>query len=156
MSQAHATYYSLTTQSIADTAAAQAIELEEEGDELYLIHDTVTNNSRVYVPWDGSYEVVFSGIANLDSVANKHLEVWYAIDGVAVPDSNTRVHIPNASAETTVVVSAILDIDAGSYLEIMTWGDSTSCQWLATEAGTSPDRPAVPSVIITVKCVNAY
>lgn len=153
----HGTFYSLTTQAIADPSAVQVVALEKNGDILYLVHDESTNNSRIYVPYDGSYEVIFSGIADLAALpANKHLEVWFRIDGTDVPDSNTRVEIPVNGIEQTVVVSAILDVDAGSYIEVMTWGDDTDCQWLATAAAAGPTRPAVPSVIVTVKAVNAY
>jgi len=157
ISQAHGTFYSLVTQAIVNTAATQVIALEEHEDLLYLTHDKVTNNSRIYVPWDGSYEVNFSGIADLTQLpAGKYIEVWFAIDGTDVPDSNTRVQISAAAVEMTVAVSAIVDVDAGGYIELKTWGDDTDCQWIATAAGALPTRPATPSVIVTVKCVNAY
>jgi hypothetical protein len=157
ISQAHGTFYSSVTQAIANVANFQVIALEKTGDILYLTHDNSINNSRIYVPWNGSYEIIFSGIADLSSApGNKHLEIWFAIGGTPVPDSNTRVEIPSASIEQTVVVSAILDIDAGDYVELITWGDSTNCRWLATAVGADPVRPAVPSVIVTIKCVNAY
>lgn len=152
----HGTFYSNTTQAIANTANTQAVALELDTDVHGLTHDLAVNNSRVYVQSSGSYDIIFSGIADLTLGANKHLEVWIAIDGTDVTDSNTRVEIISANVEMTVAVSFIANLNAGQYFEIMTWGDSTSCQWLATAAAAGPARPAVPSVIVTAKKISSY
>lgn len=151
----HGTFYSLTSQAIADTGAVQAVALEEEVDVHGLTHSTVTNNSRIYADLTGSYEIIFSGIANTGT-ANKHIEVWIAINGSAVADTNTRVHIPTSTAEFTVAVAFVFDMTAGQYVELMTWGDGTDVSWLATAAAAGPDRPAVPSVIATMKMIGGY
>jgi len=153
----HGTLYSLATQNILNVANTQAIAFEMEEDVHDLIHDTVVDNDTIYAKYGGSYEVIFSGIANIAAVpGNKHLEVWLEKNGADVTDTNTRVHIPNDSAETTVVVSFITDLKPGEYIRVMTWGDDTDCQWLATAAAVGPVRPAVPSVIVTMKRVSEY
>ena len=153
----HGTFYSLATQAIANVANVQAIALEKDDDVHDLTHSTAVNNSRIYATIDGSYLVTVSGIANLANLpADKHLEIWVAIGGTAVPDSNTRVQLPSINTEVTVAVCFIIDLDAGEYFELMTWGDDTDCQWLATAAAAGPDRPAVPSMICTVNLVNGY
>lgn len=152
----HGTFYSLATQAIADVNNVQAIALEKDTDNEGFTHSLVTNNSRIYIPFSGAYELVFSGIADLAAApANKHMHIFPAINGTPVTDSNTIVEIVTASIEMTVAVSYILEITAGQYLEMQTWGDSTNCQWLATAAGTSPTRPACPSIILTVKLVSS-
>ncbi len=152
----HGTFYSSATQAIADTGLVQVVALEKDSDVHGLTHSTVTNNSRVYVPYDGSYLIIFSGIADLSAGANKHIEIFLDIEGSAVADSNTRVELPTAGIEMTVAVAFIADLNTGEYWQLKTWGDSTSVRWLATAAGTSPDRPATPSVIVTCNMVNAY
>lgn len=151
----HGTFYSLATQAIANVAATQVIALEKDVDVRGLTHSTVTNNSRITVPFTGTYEIIFSGIADLASGSpNKHLEVWPAINGSAVTDSNTIVEITSLTTEMTVAVAYILDMTAGQYLELITWGDATTCEWLATAAAAGPTRPACPSVIVTVKMIS--
>jgi hypothetical protein len=152
----HGTFYSSSTQAIANTANTQKITFEKEIDVERLIHSTSVNTSRVYVPTAGSYEILFSGIADIASGSpNKHIEVWLAVDGTPQADTNTRVEIGSISIETTVAVSLIVDLNAGQYIELETWGDATTCEWLATAAGTGPTRPACPSVIMTVKKVSS-
>lgn len=153
----HGTFYSSVTQAIASTAATQAIAFEKETDNEGLVHSLTVNNSRVYVPTSGSYEIIFSGIADLNAPgpAPKHIELFLAIDGTPVADSNTRVAITNINEEMTVVASFIYDMNDGQYVELYTYGDDTDCRWLATAAGTVPDRPATPSVIMTVKKISS-
>jgi DNA-directed RNA polymerase subunit H (RpoH/RPB5) len=153
----HGTFYSLATQSIANIAATQSIAFELDDDVHELTHDLLVDNDRIYAVYGGSYEIIFSGIANIAIVPGaKHLEIWLEKNGTDVTDSNTRVHIPNDNVETTVAVSYITDLNPGEYFRVMTWGDDTDCQWLATAAAVGPVRPAVPSVIMTVKRVSEY
>jgi len=70
-------------------------------------------------------------------------------------DSNTRVQITSLASEMTVAVGFIIDLNAGQYFEIMTWGDATTVEWLATAARLA-NAPAVPSVIVTAKKISSY
>jgi hypothetical protein len=150
----HGTFFSSVTQPIITTTASQVIAFERETDNEGLIHSTTGANSRVYVPNSGSYEINVSGIANLSVGTNHRMHIWLKVDGNNVNDTNTIVNVAS-SAEQVVAVSLIDDLNAGQYVELGTWGDNTACQWLATTAMTVPDRPASPSVIMTVKQISS-
>jgi len=150
----HGTFYSTSTQAIADPAATQKVTYNSSNDVEGL--GFTATDSKIYVPTAGSYEIIFSGIADLASGAvNKVLNVWIAVDGSPVADSNTIVRLQSTATEIVVAVSWIMDLTAGQYVELETWGDATTCQWLATAAGSTPDRPACPSVITTVKKISS-
>ena len=152
----HGTFYSAVTQAIADTAAAQVVALELDDDVEGLIHSRTTNNSRIQAEVAGSYEIFFSGISDVASgAANKYLEVWIRIDGVDVANTNTITKIQSTASEGVVAVAFSFELTAGQYVELVTWGDATTCQWLATAVGTTPTRPACPSVIVTMKKVSS-
>ena len=155
----HGTFYSLVTQAIANIAVnTQVIAFEKEVDNEGLIHSLTVNNSRVYVPTSGSYEIIVSGVADLNAPgpAPKHMEVWLKVDGSSVADSNTRTEIPSTNVELTVAVSFIYDLNAGQYVELGTWGDDTDCRWLYTQlTGESPARPDSPSIVMTVKKISS-
>jgi hypothetical protein len=142
-----------TTQSIANVANAQPITFNTTE---VISGITKTSTSRFTMITPGTYEIIFSGVKNLAATpANKHIEVWLRVDGVDVPRSNTRTQLNTVSSEETVVVPFEYTFTAGQYFELWTWGDDTDCQWLATAAGALPTRPAVPSVIMTVKMISA-
>ena len=134
-----------TTQSIANINNAQLVTFDTD---VHSVKITRTSSSRFTFTQSGSYLIAISIIADLAAGANKHIEIWLRKNGVDVENSNTRVHL-TSSIETVVAVTFICDLEADDYFEFWTWGDSTSCQWLATAAGSSPTRPAVPSIIMT-------
>ena len=120
-----------------------------EGDVDGLTHSTVTDNSRIYIQQSGEYNVIVSGIGDLTGGTNQHLDLWLAIDGTPVDNTNTIVHILS-TAETVIAAAFNIDIATGQYIEIMYRGESTSVQLLHTAAGVSPTRPASPAVILTI------
>jgi len=115
-----------------------------------LTHSTVTNNSRIYIQQDGEYSIIVSAIAD-DTAADKtHMDIWLAINGTNVADSNTRVEIATKEVEMVVAAAFGVDLVAGQYIEIMYRGDATTTRLVQTAAGSSPTRPASPAVILTI------
>jgi hypothetical protein len=101
------------------------------------------------------YEFCFSGIADLAQLPTGTIEIWGRINGVDVPDSNTAASITSAALETTVAFCWIGPLNANDQFAAMTYGDDTDLQWLYTAAQTTPARPAIPSIIMSVKKVSA-
>jgi hypothetical protein len=152
----HGTFYSLANQAIASVTAPQVIALEKDYDVEGMTHSITTNNSRMYVPTSGSYEIIFSGIAKETTADKTHMDVWFRLDGTDITDSNTRVELATKETEMTVVVAIIIDMLAGQYIEAVTCGDSTNLTWLYTAlSAANPVRPATPSAIITVKQISS-
>lgn len=152
----HGTFYSTATQAIANTAATQKITYDSSND-VEGLKFTATD-SKIYVPTAGSYEIIFSGCYDLNAPgpAPKHLEAWIAVDGTAVAYTNTRVEINSTNLEGVLAVSWIMDLTAGQYVEVETWGDDTDCRWVVYDpTAASPARPYVPSVITTVKKISS-
>jgi len=153
----HGTFSSLVTQPILDVAAAQAIALDDSNDVTRLTHSTTTLNSKITAQEKGSYELIISGVYSIESVdRDKYLELWLSKNGTDVPNTNTRVNIQEPQEEGVLAIAFIFDLEVGDYIELMTWGDSLKCQWLYTAAGTTPTRPAVPSIIVSMKRISGY
>jgi hypothetical protein len=146
----HATFFALANQSVGSTTTAYAVAFDGEGDVDGLTHSTVTNNSRVTVQQSGEYSLIVSAVATITGGANYHAEMWIAIDGTPVANSNTIMQIPNASTEMVMAVAYNGDLTAGQYVEVMYRGDNTAVQFLYTASGTSPTRPASPAVVLTM------
>jgi len=123
---------------------------------------TVTNNSRIKVPCAGQYLVTFTlQVTNRGNTAAE-FEVWAKDTGVNYALSNTRYDIPVRKSSTiwahvVPAVTGIFTVDdpANDYLEIAWWSDSLDVYLEHYAAGTSPTRPAIPSVILTINFVSA-
>ena len=124
---------------------------------------SVTNSSRIKVPCAGHYLVTFTlQVTNRGNTAAE-FEVWAKDTGTNFPLSNTRFDIPvrKSSGVWSHVVPAItgiftVDDPANDYLEIAWWSDSLDVYIENYAAGTSPTRPAIPSVIMTVNFVSSF
>ena len=90
------------------------------------------------------------------------MELWAKDSGVNYPFSNTRYDVPvrkNATTWGHVVadISGIFTVTdpANSYLEMAWWSDSLLVYLESAAANTSPTRPGIASVILTVSMLSA-
>jgi hypothetical protein len=98
---------------------------------------------------------------NSDNVVHE-MELWAKDSGTDYPYSNTRYDVPvrkNSSVwgHTVADISGIFTVTdpANSYLEMAWWSDSTLVYMEAAAENTSPTRPAISSVILTVTMISA-
>ena len=122
----------------------------------------VVDNSKIYVPCSGRYLVTFTLQTTNRGNTAAEFEVWAKDTGVNYALSNTRFDIPQRKSSTiwAHIVPAITGIftvndPATNYLQIAWWSDSLDVYLEHYAAGTSPTRPAIPSVIMTVNFVSA-
>ncbi len=122
----------------------------------------IVDNSKIYVPCAGQYLVVFSlQVTNRGNTAAE-FEVWAKDTGTNFALSNRRFDIgarKSSSIWTHIVpvVSGIFTVNDPStnYLQLAWWSGSTDVYLEHYAAGTSPTRPAIPSVILTINFVSA-
>ena len=122
----------------------------------------VVDNSKIYVPCAGQYLVTFTLQVSNRSNAVQEFEVWAKDTGVNYPSSRTRFDLParKTSSIWSHVVPAITGIftvndPANNYLEIAWWASSTDVFIEHYAADTTPTRPDIPSVILTINFVSA-
>jgi hypothetical protein len=123
---------------------------------------SVESGSRIKVPCAGQYLVTFTlQVTNQSNTAGE-FEVWVKDTGVNYPLSNTRFDVParKTSSIWSHIVPAITGIftvndPINSYLEIAWWSDNLGIYLEHYAVGTSPTRPAIPSVILTINFVSA-
>lgn len=124
---------------------------------------SVESNSRIKVPCAGEYLVTFTlQVTNRGNTAAE-FEVWAKDTGTNYPLSNTRFDVPvrKSSGVWSHIVPAItgiftVDDPVNDYLEIAWWSDSLDVYLEHYAAGTSPTRPAIPSVILTINFISSF
>lgn len=130
-----------------------------------LTASTTVNGSRaskLVFDHTGQYFVTLrcQGV-NEDNTVHE-MELWAKDSGVNYPYSNTRYDVPvrkNATTwgHTVADISGIFTVTdpANSYLEMAWWSDSLLVYLESAAANTSPTRPAIASVILTVSMLSA-
>ena len=122
---------------------------------------SVVSNSQIHLDHPGYYLVTFSlQFTNRGNNAQE-IEVWAKRATTNFPLSNTRFDI--AARKSTSVwshqvatISGIFDVQNvdTDYLQIAWWSNGADVFLEHYAAGTTPDRPAIPSVILTVNFVS--
>jgi hypothetical protein len=120
-----------------------------------------TNNDEIHFSKPGQYLVSFSIQVTNRSNAEQLFEVWAGFNGQNYPLSNTRYDIPERKSATVWahIVPAITGIFTVSdpdndYLTIKWWASSTDVFLQYYPSQTSPTRPEIPSIIMTVNFVS--
>jgi hypothetical protein len=122
---------------------------------------SVVSNSQIHLANPGYYLVTFSlQFTNRGNNAQE-FEVWAKRGTTNYPLSNTRFDIAarkstSVWAHQVATISGIFDVQDinTDYLQIAWWSNGADVFLEHYAGGTSPTRPAIPSVILTVNFVS--
>ena len=115
---------------------------------------SVVSGSRITVDNTGIYNLQFS--AQLDNISNTNeiMDIWIAVTGSNVSNSNTSVAINKAQAgnegKTVAAWNYMLPLSASQYVELKWNSSGGSIILLSSGSAINPTRPATPSVIATI------
>jgi len=145
-----------TDQTAANTTTAYAITFDTTD---YANGITLSNTSRLNVSQGGLYNVQFSIQFKNTTNDTQDAEVWFRKNGTDIANSGSRFGLVprKSSGDPSHMIGALnyfVDLAESDYLQLM-WRPSdvgVSIEHFA--AGTSPTRPAIPSVIATVSFVS--
>jgi hypothetical protein len=140
----------------------QSASAEQEDTELLMRFNTtdiggngvyIQSGSRVYVENTGIYNIQFSAqFDRFSSSGIKVLSIWLKKDGNNVPNSCTDIVVSGGASEGAVVAAwnFVYPIEAGHYVELAWSTPDHNIGISSLTTRTSPIRPAVPSVILTL------
>lgn len=102
---------------------------------------------RIYVQSSGVYKVLSS--IQCDSTGGVvGIYMWPAVNGIAVPNSNTLVKV-NATLETVLTVEWFLPLNVNDYVTIYATSDSNNGRIKVVSSPYS-GVPSIPGIITTV------
>jgi hypothetical protein len=147
----YGSFYSDTTQTAASSASVYAVTCNQTALSNFV---TVASSSRITVARTGVYNLQFSCQLQNSASADYDAQFWFRHNGVDEPSSNTVISVPSkhGSVHGSAVPAwnYINELNAGDYMELMWWAENSAVTMPAVAALTSPVRPAIPSVIITM------
>lgn len=119
----------------------------------------VVDGTKFTVARAGRFNFQFSAqLINTDP-ADYNVSIWPRKNGSDVANACTDITVPaKHGSENGAAVAAwnfFLDLTAGDYVELMWSTPSTTVSINYTAARTTPARPAIPSLIVTVNEVAA-
>lgn len=121
---------------------------------------TITGDlpSKITVDYAGVYNLQFSAQVTNTDVQIHDIDIWFRKNGTDISNSNSRFSVPNShggiDGHLITALNFYLDLNAGDYVEIMWHVTNSAVRLEHLVAGTSPTRPATPSVIATLQYVS--
>jgi hypothetical protein len=150
-------FFDVGNQVAVSTTTAYAVRLNNTS---YANGVSVVDDSKITFSYSGVYNIQFSiQMANYDN-GEQDIDIWFRKNGVDIPNSNSRFgQVPRKSvgvpSHIIGTVNLFVDVIEGDYVELywQTTDTDTYIQYYGPD--TSPTRPAIPSVILTVSFVSS-
>jgi hypothetical protein len=113
----------------------------------------LVGDSEFKVLNDGVYNVAISAQVQHTSGGSSTTSWWFKVNGQNVSNSATDMRLRGNGVEEVFYVNAFLNLNANDKIQIFWSSTDSASQLYAIGIRTSPTRPAVPSVIITINSV---
>jgi hypothetical protein len=113
--------------------------------------------STVRVSTAGRYEIIFSIQFDKSGGGTDDVDAWVRINGNDLARSASQIVVNGTQGETVLTVPIMVDLLANDDIEIVFASGDATMAATAFPAWVTPgdpyDRPAIPSIILTVKSV---
>jgi len=146
-----------TSQTAASTTVAYPITFNTTD---YSNGVTLESSSRIKAAYAGMYNVQFSVQLENTTNAPVDIEIWFRKNGTNIAASNSRFGLaarknPGDPFHVIAGLNLIVDLQVNQYVELVWRTSDVGAGIAAYTAGTSPTRPAIPSIILTMTFVSA-
>ena len=151
----YGTFQDSTNQTAGSTTTAYAVTFNTTD---YSNGVTLSNSSRINVKNYGIYNFQFSIQLKNTTNDSQDAEIWFRKNGTDIDNSNSRFSMParKSTGDPSYLIAAMnfyVELNADDYIELMWRVSDTGVSIEYYSAGTSPTRPAIPSVIFTAQYV---
>ena len=156
MNNPYGVFQDSTDQTAANTTTAYAITFDTTD---FSNGITLSNSSRLNVAQSGIYNLQFSIQFKNTTNDGQDVDVWFRKNGTDIANSNSRFHLSQrkSSGDPSHLIAAMnffVSLAASDYVQIMWRPTDVGVSLEHFAAGTSPTRPAIPSVIATLSFVS--
>ena len=144
-----AAFSSMKTQnaSSANTIYIMSAETTEHSNGI-----SVLDNTKFKITSSGTYNIQFSTQLQKTGGGSCEVDIWFRKNGNDIPRSNSQIFIARNSNDKLIASWNYLDVFTSNtdYFEIAWVSTSNDVRILAVTGLTSPTRPDVPSLIVTM------
>ena len=116
---------------------------------------SIVSGTQITVSRAGSYQIQWSGQCEKTDNGQDLVTIWLRQNGVDIPNSAGVVTLQGNNAKIIAAWTYSVTAAANDYFELCWHSLDTHVELVAIAAGTSPTRPAAPSVAMTVVPIGA-
>jgi hypothetical protein len=111
---------------------------------------SIVSNSRVTIANAGIYNIQFSAQLDKTDSGDDVVDIWLQKNGSNVANSNTQTTLVGNNGKHVAAWNFVVAASAGDYFELCWHSADTGVFLNYVAAASTPSRPAIPSVILTV------
>jgi len=140
-------FFDTSTQVNTGTTSANTISCNSTAysNGIYIIDAT-----KITFDHAGHYNIQFSAQFDKTDSGDDDFEVWISQNGSDLPWTSTIVTLHGNNARDVAAWNFLVFVEDGDYVQLKWHSADSTVRILARAAQTSPTRPAIPSVILTV------
>ena len=144
----YGSFYDTTIQTSAGLTSANPMKLNTTAEAHGV---SLLGTSNVKVEHSGVYNIQFSAQLENTSAGTQPVDIWLTKNGNNESNTNTKVTLVGNNSKNVAAWNFVLTLNANDYITLYwTCTTSTNIQLTAEAASSSPSRPAIPSLIVTV------
>ena len=114
---------------------------------------SIVSNSRITMANAGIYNIQFSAQLDKTDSGDDTAQIWLQKNGSNIANTNTEMTLTGNNGKHVAAWNFFVNAAAGDYFEICWHSIDTAVFLNYIAAASSPTRPAIPSVILTVNKV---
>lgn len=115
---------------------------------------SIVSNSRITMANAGIYNIQFSAQFDKTDSGDDTVQIWLCKNGSNIANTNTEMTLVGNNGKHVAAWNFFVNAAAGDYFEICWHSSDTEVFINYIAAATTPTRPAIPSVILTVNKVG--
>ncbi len=144
-------FYDTTTQTNPTASIANKMRFNSTADSKTI---NVVNDD-IYVDYDGLYNIQFSAQFDKSGGGIDDADIWLRYNGVDVPWTNTRITLAGNNSKIIAAWNYYQPMTASSYFNLMWSSADTDVEIYSEGTQSQPDRPGIPSIILTVDKISS-
>jgi hypothetical protein len=113
----------------------------------------ITQSSKLVFENQGTYNIQFSAQLDKTDSGSDEIEIWLSKNGTNVDWTNTTMELQGNNTELVASWNFMLSLNSNDYLELYWHSNDVDMRVLTRATQSNPDRPAIPSIILTAQQV---
>jgi hypothetical protein len=110
---------------------------------------SINSGSRITVANTGTYNIQFSAVFTQTNSSSNQVDLWVKRNGTVVPDTNTRFTLAG-QVNSVESWNFVITLNANDFIELFWYSSEESVNISYLDVQSTPTRPAMPSIILTV------
>ena len=146
-----ASFYDTTIQT---NAGATAVNLMSYNTVDFNNGVILENGTDITVLQSGYYNLQFSAQFDKTDAGDDPVQIWFTKNGQNISDSATELFVIGNNGKFIASWNYFFSLNANDYVQVAWHSSDTSMRLFSASAQSDPDRPGIPSVILTINKIG--